>query len=82
VPDSWSPDGRFILYWSGQKDSLIVLPLTGDRKPFEFLGTQSDERQGAFSPDGKWVAYQSRNRASFEVYVRPFPGPAGSGRYP
>jgi hypothetical protein len=31
-----------------------------------------------FSPDGKWIAYQS-NAASgtTDVYVRPFPGPGG-----
>ena len=30
-----------------------------------------------FSPDGKWVAYQSNESGRDEVYVRPFPGPGG-----
>jgi Tol biopolymer transport system component len=32
-PNSWSPDGHFILYWAEQNNGdLMVLPLTGDRK--------------------------------------------------
>jgi dipeptidyl aminopeptidase/acylaminoacyl peptidase len=80
-PNSWSPDGRFILYWSGQNNGdLMVLPLTGDRKPFSFLSTPFDEQQGVFSPDGKWVAYQSNESGRDEIYVRPFPGPGGESQ--
>lgn len=32
-----------------------------------------DEREGQFSPDGKWVAYQSNESGTFEIYVQPFP---------
>jgi serine/threonine-protein kinase len=35
------------------------------------------EVEPAFSPDGRWLAYQSNESGSFEVYVRPFPGPGG-----
>ena len=77
-PNAWSPDGRFILYSSTLNNGdLMVLPLTGDRKPFAFLSTPFDERQGVFSPDGKWVAYQSNESGPMEIYVRPFPGPGG-----
>jgi hypothetical protein len=79
-PNSWSPDGRFILFNDGGlgKNALMVLPMTGgDRKPYPFLRTPFNERQGAFSPDGKWVAYTSNESGRNEVYVRPFPGPGG-----
>jgi hypothetical protein len=33
------------------------------------------ERDGQFSVDGKWVAYQSNEAGHFEIYLRPFPGP-------
>jgi Tol biopolymer transport system component/predicted Ser/Thr protein kinase len=77
-PNSWSPDGRVILYHSGQNNGdLMVLPLTGDRKPYAFLSTPFNEQNGVFSPDGKWVAYQSNESGRDEIYVRPFPGPGG-----
>lgn len=79
LPNSWSPDGRFILYESRHSNGdLMVLPLTGERKPFPFLNTPFKEEMGAFSPDGKWVAYDSDESGRFEVYVRPFPGPGAA----
>jgi dipeptidyl aminopeptidase/acylaminoacyl peptidase len=41
-----------------------------------------DERGGRFSPDGRWIAYESRESGRWEVYVGPFPGPGGNGRSP
>jgi serine/threonine-protein kinase len=72
---SWSADGKFILF-SHQTNAgdLWVLPLTGDRKPKEFLATRFNESEAAFSPDGRWVAYQSDESGRMEVYVRPFQG--------
>ncbi len=79
-PDSWSPDGRFVLYeslGSSRSSELFVLPLTGDRKPFPLLQTQFGERDGQISPDGRWVAYRSNESGRNEIYVAPFPGPGG-----
>ena len=80
-PNSWSPDGRCILYWAAQNNGdLMVVPLAGDRKPFPFVSTPFDEQQGVFSPDGRWVAYQSDESGQYEIYVRPFPGPGGASQ--
>jgi Tol biopolymer transport system component len=71
----WSRDGRFLLYYSIDPQTsrdLWVLPMKGDRKPFVFLKTSFNEAYGAFSPDGRWVAYQSDESGRNEVYVRPF----------
>jgi eukaryotic-like serine/threonine-protein kinase len=79
-PQSWSPEGRFILYTSSGPptgDDLFVLPLSGDRKPVPFLQTPFNEYDGQFSPDGRWVAYGSDESGKDEVYVAPFPGPGG-----
>jgi Tol biopolymer transport system component len=79
-PESWSPDGRFILYGSNggpTGNDLYVLSLTGDRKPVPFLKTQFNEFSGRFSPDGRWVAYRSNESGMYEIYVAPFPGPGG-----
>ena len=79
APNSWSPDGRYILYASQQNNGdLMVLPTTGDRKPIPFLTTPLNERQGMFSPDGKMVAYQSNESGRFEIYLRPFQGPGAT----
>jgi Tol biopolymer transport system component len=51
-----------------------VLPMR-DRKPFVIAQTQADEEDGQFSPDVKWVAYQSNESGRMEVYVRPLGGP-------
>ena len=45
-------------------------------KPEQFLTSRFDERSPAFSPDGRWVAYESNASGKTEVYVRPFPPPA------
>ncbi len=57
---SWSGDDRFILYSSsagpaGADRDLLVLPLSGDRKPVPFLRTEFIETSSKLSPDGRWA---------------------------
>jgi len=91
VPSDWSTDGRFLLYYTPDPKSgtdLWVWPRdTG--VPVVFLKTEANELWGQFSPDGRWVAYQSNETGAFEIYVRPFSGPGepfpistGGGVYP
>ena len=83
APEDWSSDGRFLLFRSGGPQTgndLWILPVAGDKKPFPFLKTPFDERAGQFSPDVKWIAYQSNESGQFEIYVQPFPGPGGKFR--
>lgn len=58
-------------------NDLWFLPLAGDRKPLAITQTPFDENGGRFSPDGRWIAYQSDESGENEIYVQPFPGPAG-----
>ena len=45
TPLDWSRDGRYIMYnQTNPKDSIWVLPLFGDRKPFPYLQTEFNER--------------------------------------
>jgi hypothetical protein len=48
-----------------------------DGKTESLLRTPASERDTAFSPDGRWVAYLSAESGSPEVYVRAYPGPGG-----
>jgi hypothetical protein len=43
-----------------------------DRKPIPFLRTRFREGIGRFSPDGRFIAYNSDESGAFEIYVRPF----------
>jgi Tol biopolymer transport system component len=82
-PNSWSPDGKFLLFatldGSGSSGHW-ALPLTpespGDApKPMPVL--PAGTRFAKFSPDGRWVAYIYEESQRGEVYVSPFSRPGG-----
>jgi Tol biopolymer transport system component len=81
IPSSWSSNGRLLLFSaqdSKTKYDLWVLPLEGDRKPMPFLRTEFNEVDGHFSPDMHWVAYQSDESGSNEIYIRVFSTNSGA----
>jgi Tol biopolymer transport system component len=79
VPMDWSRDGRFILYkeQSEKRTHLWALPMSPIDKPFAVapLSEAADERAGQFSPDGKWVAFESNESGRYDIYVQAFPKP-------
>jgi serine/threonine protein kinase/Tol biopolymer transport system component len=85
IATSWSPDGRFLLYFQRNLESLTdlwVWPVTktaaeeaNSRTPAPFVKTPASDVFGMFSPDGRWVAYQSNQSGRNEIYVRPFAWP-------
>ena len=81
VASDWSRDGQFLLFNAHARKTtdtdIWALPLGGDPKPSPVVVTDFEERNGQFSPDGKWIAYESNQSGRFEVYVQPFPrGPS------
>ena len=78
-PLSWSRDGRYLVYvasgGSTNRSDLMVLPMSGEPKPFAYLDSPASESTGRLSPDDKWMAYVSDESRQNEVYVAPFPEP-------
>jgi Tol biopolymer transport system component len=80
VAGSWSPDGRALAFTEVDPMAgwhVWFLQVGGDRKARPFLQTPFNEGGPVFSPDGRWLAYQSDESGRSEIYVRPFPGPGG-----
>jgi Tol biopolymer transport system component len=84
-PNSWSPDGRFLIYYSiGQPTHLRLLAADGpaDRQPVPLVDQQFASVTGRFSPDGHWIAYSSNESGKNEVSVRLFDVATGSAGSP
>jgi Tol biopolymer transport system component len=81
VPQDWSADGRWLLYYEIHPTAgrdLWALDMTSpDRTPRVVANTPAEERLAEFSPDGRWVAYQTNESGRFEVVVQPFPDLGG-----
>jgi Tol biopolymer transport system component len=83
--NSWSPDGRFLIYYSiGQPTHLRLLSVDGpaDRKPVPLVDQQFASVTGRFSPDGHWIVYSSNESGKNEVSVRPFDAATGTAGNP
>jgi Tol biopolymer transport system component len=78
-PQDFSKDSKFLLYSEINMKTgrdLIALRMS-DHKAIPVAKTQFDEFNGQFSPDGRFVAYQTNESQQFEVVVQAFPEPTG-----
>src|SRR5712691_10260867 len=85
-PGSVTADGKRLAYQQlgfGTLDDLWTVPLESNStgvtagKPEVFLQTPFNERDPSFSPDGRWLAYDSDESGAFQIYVRAFPDKGG-----
>ncbi len=74
----FSPDGNIALYSAvnyanaSSAWDIVALPLGENKKPINILSTSFSERDGKFSSNMKWIAYQSDESGKPQVYIIPF----------
>jgi serine/threonine-protein kinase len=71
-----TPDGIALVYREQANpetdDDLVMISLVDDSVLWRLNGDYV-ERNAELSPNGEWMAYQSDESDSFEIYLRPFP---------
>jgi len=76
LPNDYSPDGTTLLTFvqtASAAGDLYTLTLGEKPAMTPFVATPFDESGASFSPDGRWVTYQSNASMRNEVYVRRYP---------
>ncbi|HEX6943841.1 MAG TPA: hypothetical protein VF128_13005, partial [Gemmatimonadaceae bacterium] len=86
-PNAVSHDGKYVLFHRGAGELMIqpMDPAASSRSVVKGLALN-----GAFSPDGRWIAYQAYEAGLSEIFVRAFPDAvagrwqvsSGGGKYP
>jgi len=75
-PTSWAPHSSMFLMSlrsSGQDVRDLSVFTLMDKKATPFVTAPKSQEQGYFSPDGKWVVYQSDEGTRMDLYVEPYP---------
>ncbi len=72
---AWAPDGARLAYTAQNGDRHdIGIVATGDTPTAStLLGSDASEYSPRFSPDGRWLAYQSDESGRMEVYLQRYP---------
>ncbi len=75
-PVDASRDGRYLacMVSAGGTWDAVAVPLAGGA-PVPIAATKFSETRPHFSPDGKWVAFDSDQSGLAQAYVQAFPGP-------
>jgi Tol biopolymer transport system component len=79
-PTSWSRDGANLLaiYLAGANQwDVWRIPIKPGEAPTPFVSTPFIDNFGVYSPDGRWIAYQSNQSGRFEIYVQAADGSGG-----
>ena len=84
-PDDVSRDGRLLAYLNEVESTvwnIWLLPLAGERKPYPWQPTRFNQTSPRFSPDGRWIAYESDESGDSEIYVALTEGEAKAAALP
>lgn len=81
IPYDWSPDGSTIIFQDQSANTSWDLWLYSfkDRRARVFVQTPAQEIDPKFSPDGRFIVYQSDEsvRGRYQIYVLPVSGARG-----
>ena len=80
IPRDVSPDGQWLAFDRANPETasdIWLLRLGEQRLPRAFARGRAAERFPAFSPNSRWIAYQSNESGTKRVYVRPADGSSG-----
>jgi Tol biopolymer transport system component len=73
---TFSPDGRYVVcsHWprDGREPGVYLFEMGDGDHARALFASQGMEGVAAFSPDGKWVAYNANATGRYEVYLRQF----------
>jgi len=72
---SISPDGKTLSFI--QDGDIWMLDLKDGGKASPFLESRATEGNSVFSPDGRYIAYQSNESGRHEIYISSFPSKSG-----
>jgi len=76
TPESWSPDGRTLLFSVTTSSMVSLATLSMDNRLVRVFSdvTSVIPMNARFSPDGRWVAYARADRGMpSTIFVEPFP---------
>src|SRR5262249_48096280 len=87
LPTSWHPNGKVLAFSELNPQTqwdIMLLPIEGDvasglkpGNPRALVNAPAIEQEAMFFPDGQWIAYQSNESGTNQIFVQPFPGPGG-----
>lgn len=81
APTALHPDGQQLIATRIAASGFDIVSVALDTGVIEpLLATSVDELNGEISPDGRWLAYQSRASGQFDVWLRPWRHAYGPGR--
>jgi dipeptidyl aminopeptidase/acylaminoacyl peptidase len=76
----WSRDGSYAAFITRGEDTgwdIWAMPMDPSGEPFAVVRSEFREVRPRFSPDARWIVYQSNESGRDEIYVTQFPGPGG-----